>query len=129
MKPTSAETVSGVATKAYAGTTSGNSVKAWLDETDDLVIRAVVSGPGASPMTLVDVRKVSFTPPPASLFALPAACAGAKPPPAPAEVIAAETGDSGDHFVNANYGPGSKDTCTIVVRVAAARTMAPVTRR
>ena len=129
LKPTGSEILSGVATKVYAGTTSGNSVKAWLDETDELVIRAIVSGPGAPPMTLVDVRKVSLTPPPSSLFALPAACAGAKPPPTPAEVIAAETGDSGDHFVNANYGPGSKDTCTIVVRVVAAKTMAPVTRR
>ena len=129
LKPTGAETVSGVATRIYAGATSGNTVRAWLDETDGLVIRAVVSGPGAPPMTLVDVRKVSFTPPPSSAFALPAACAGAKPPPTPAELIAAETGDSGDHFVNAIYGPGSKDSCTIVVRVVAARTMAPITRR
>jgi len=129
LKPTGAETLSGVATKIYAGTTSGSSVKAWLDEKDALVIRAVVSSPGAAPMTLVDVRKVSFTPPPSSLFALPAACASAKPPPTSAEVIAAETGDSGEHFVNAIYGPGSKASCSIVVRVVAAKTMAPVTRR
>ena len=69
LKPTGSETLNGIATKVYAGATQGSSLKAWLDEKDGLVIRAMVSAPGAPPMTLVDVRKVSFTPPPASVFA------------------------------------------------------------
>jgi len=129
LKPTGPETVSGIPTKLYAGTTQGSSLKAWLDEKDGLVIRAMVGAPGAPSMTLVDIRKVSFTPPPSSLFALPAGCASVKPPLTPAEVIAAETGDSGDNFVNGIYGPGSKQSCSIVVRVVAAKTMAPITRR
>jgi hypothetical protein len=129
LKPSGSETLNGIVTKVYAGSTQGSSLKAWLDEKDGLVIRAVVGAPGAPPMTLVDIRKVSFTPPPASTFALPAGCASVKPPPTAAEVIAAETGDSADNFVNANYGPGSKGSCSIVVRVVAAKTMAPITRR
>ena len=129
LKPTGSETLNGIATKVYAGTTQGSSLKAWFDEKDGLVIRAMVGAPGAPPMTLVDVRKVTFTPPPSSLFALPAGCASVKPPLTPAEVIALETGDSGDNFVNGIYGPGSKDSCSIVVRVVAAKTMAPITRR
>lgn len=129
LKPTGTETLSGIPTKVYAGTTQGNSLKAWLDEKDGLVIRAMIVLPGAPPMTMVDVRKASFTPPPSSLFVLPAGCASVKPPLTPAEVIAAETGDSGDNFVNGSYGPGSKDSCSIVVRVVAAKTMAPITRR
>ena len=129
LKPTGSETLSGIPTKVYAGTTQGNGLKAWLDEKDGLVIRAMLGAPGAPPMTLADVRKVSFTPPPSSLFALPAGCASVKPPLTPAQVIASETGDSGDNFVNGIYGPGSKDSCSIVLRVVAAKTMAPITRR
>jgi hypothetical protein len=129
LKPTGSETLNGIATKVYAGATQGTSLKAWFDEKDGLVIRAMIGAPGAPPMTLVDIRKVSFTPPPASLFALPAACASVRPPPTAADAIAAETGDSGDNFVNGIYGPGSKNSCSIVVRVVAPKTMAPITRR
>ena len=129
LKPTGSETLNGILTRLYAGTTQGNSLKAWLDEKDGLVIRATIGAPGAPPMTMVDVHKVSFTPPPSSRFALPAECASVKAPLIPAEAIAAETGDSGDNFVNGIYGPGSKDSCSIVVRVVAAKTMAPITRR
>ncbi len=129
LKPTGSETLNAIATKVYAGTTQGNSLKAWLDEKDGLVIRAIISAPGAPSMTMVDVRKVSFTPPPSSLFNLPAACASVKPPLTPAEVIAAETGDNGGNFVNGIYGPGSSDSCSIVVRVVASKTMATITRR
>lgn len=80
-------------------------------------------------MTLVDITKVSFATPPASRFVLPAACAGVKPPPTPAELIAAETGDDPANWVNGSYGPGSANSCSIVVRVVAAKTMAPINRK
>ncbi len=128
LKPTGSETLNGIPTRVYAGSTQGSSLKAWLDEKDGLVIRAVVSQPGGPSMTLADIRKVSLTPPPASLFALPAGCASVKPPLTPAEAIASETGDTADNFVNGIYGPGSKDSCSIVLRVVAAKTMAPITR-
>jgi hypothetical protein len=129
LKPAGSETLNGIPTKVYAGTTQGNSLKVWLDEKDQLVIRATLSAAGAAPMAMVDIRKVSFAPPPTSLFAVPAGCAGVKPPPTAADVMAAETGDSGANFVNAIYGPGSKNTCSIVVRVVASKTMTPLNRK
>lgn len=129
LKAAGSETLNGIATKVYTGTTQGASLKAWFDEKDGLVIRATMSAPGGASMTMADIRSVSFTPPAASLFALPAGCGAAKPALTPAQVIADETGDSGDNFVNGMYGPGSKNSCSIVVRVVASKTMAPITGR
>ncbi|MGO8933164.1 MAG: hypothetical protein ACLPLZ_00050 [Terracidiphilus sp.] len=128
LKPTGTEIVDGISAQIYAGTTQGANVKAWIDRKDGLVLRAVANMPNAPPMTLVDITKVSFAAPPASVFVLPAICAGVKPPPTPAELIAAETGDDAANWVNANYGPGSANSCSILVRVVAAKTMAPINR-
>ena len=129
LKPAGNETLHGIPTKVYTGLSEGMNIKVWLDEKDNLVIKAAFGAPGSPMTTMVDISKVSMAPPPASLFAMPAYCASVKPPPSPAELMAAETGDNGDNWVNAIYGPGSKNTCSIVVRVVAAKTMAPVTRR
>jgi hypothetical protein len=129
LKPAGTETLAGIATQVYVGSSQGASIKAWLDQKDSLVIRAQMSAPNAPPMTLVDIIKVSFTAPPASLFVLPASCAGVKPPPTPADLISAETGDDAANWVNANNGPGSANSCTILVRVVAAKTMAPIDRK
>ena len=127
LKPAGTETVSGIATKVYSGSQQGQTIKAWLDEKDGLVIKSGFGAPGAAMTYMVDIRIVKFGPPPASVFAMPPACASVKPPPTPAELIAAETGDDAANFVNA-YGPGSKNSCSIIIRVVAAKTMAPVTR-
>lgn len=129
LKPTGAETVNGIPTKVYVGAAQGADIKVWLDPKTNLVIKAAF-GPSGQPMTtMIDVRSATFTPPAASLFAVPPGCAGVKPPPTPAELMAAETGDDGNNWVNAIYGPGSKNTCTIVLRVVAAKTMAPINRK
>jgi hypothetical protein len=129
MKQTGAETVSGIPTKVYEGGEEPSHVKAWLDSKDGLVMLAKY-GPANGPMvTLVDIRKVNFAAPPASLFVVPAACASVHPPPAPADLIATETGDSAANYVNAIYGPGTKNSCSIVLRVVHAGTMAPITKK
>ncbi len=129
LKPAGMETLHGIPTKLYAGTTQGMNLKAWLDEKDGLVIKMAFGAPGAAMGTMVDIAKVSLAPPPASLLTMPAYCASVKPPPTPAELMAAETGDSGANWVNAIYGPGSKNSCSIMVRVVAAKTMAPINRK
>jgi hypothetical protein len=129
LKPAGTETLHGIPTQIYLGASGPTGIKAWLDKKDALVLRAQIGAPSGGPMqTLVDIQKVSLTAPPDSFFALPPTCAGAHPPPTAAELIALETGDSGDNFVNAIYGPGSKDSCSIVLRVVEAKTMAPFTR-
>ena len=129
LKPAGTETVAGVPTKVYAGVSQGMNLKAWLDEKDGLVIKMAFGAPGAAMNTMVDVRKVSLAPPAPSLLAMPAYCASVKPPATAAELIAEETGDSAANYVNAIYGPGSKDSCSIVIHVVNAKTMAPITRK
>jgi hypothetical protein len=129
LKPAGAETVNGIPTKVYTGATQGMNIKAWLDQKDNLVIKSGFGAPGLPMTFMVDIRSVSLAPPPAAVFALPPVCASIKPPATEADLIAVETGDNAANFVNAIYGPGSKNSCSIVVRVVAAKTMAPVTRR
>jgi hypothetical protein len=129
LKPSGAETISGIPTQVYSGVTQGMTVKAWLDKKDGLVLRAMMAAPGSDLQPLVNITKAQFTAPDPALFNLPPLCAGVKAPPTPAEIIADETGDSPDNYVSAYLGPGSKNSCSIIVRVVAAKTMAPVTRR
>jgi hypothetical protein len=128
-KPSGVETLAGISTKVYVNTSPQGTVKVWFDVKDNLVLRAQVTSANAAPQNLVDISKVSFAPPPASLFVLPAYCAGVKPPPTPAELIAEETGDNADNWVSASVGPGSKNTCSILLHVVAAQTMAPINRK
>jgi len=129
LKPAGTETVAGISTQVYAQNSPQGNVKAWLDKKDNLVMRATMTAPGAAPMTMVDIRRVMLAAPDAQLLKLPAACAGVHAAPTPAEVIADETGDSADNYVNAIYGPGSANSCSILVRVVAAKTMTPITNR
>jgi hypothetical protein len=128
LKPAGTETVAGVSTQIYSGTSGGSAIKAWLDAKDGLVIRATASMPDGSSMTVADITKISIGPQPASLFVLPAVCAGVKPPPSPADIIADETGDDPSNYVNGMYGPGSKNMCSVVLRVVNAKTMTPISK-
>ncbi|MGD0155977.1 MAG: hypothetical protein ABSB50_07755 [Terracidiphilus sp.] len=127
LKPAGSETLDGIATQIYTGTTQGTNLKVWFDQKDSLLLRAVSNMPNLPTMTLVDITKVSFVAPPASLFVLPAACAGVKPPPTAAQLIADETGDDAANYVNGSYGPGSQNSCNVVLRVIQAKTMTPIT--
>lgn len=128
LKPSGTGTLDGIAIQIYAGSDQGQDIKAWIDQKDSLVIRVQVSAPNTPPMTMVDVTKVSFTTPPASRFDIPAACAGIKPPPSASDLIADETGDDAANYVNGMYGPGSKNNCSVVLRVVNAKTMTPISK-
>jgi hypothetical protein len=123
------ETLNGIPTKVYAGLTQGMNIKVWFDQKDNLVIKSSFGAPGAAMQTMAEIRSLSLATPAASMFALPSACAGVKPPPTAADLIADETGDDPANYVSANYGPGSKNSCSIILRVVAPKTMAPVTLR
>jgi hypothetical protein len=128
LKPVGIETLAGVSTKVYAGTMQGANIKAWLDEKDGLVVKVAYGAPGAPMQNMVDIRSYVKGLPAAAVFASLPPCVSVKPPPTAAELIAEETGDSADNFVNAIYGPGSKASCSILIRVVAAKTMAPIKR-
>ena len=77
-------------------------------------------------MTLVDIRRVAFTAPPAAMLMPPPACAGMRPPPSASDAIADETGDDAANYVNGMYGPGSQNSCSVVLRVVNAKTLTPI---
>jgi hypothetical protein len=129
LKAAGEETIAGISAKVYGTSTPQGTIKVWFDDKDGLVLRETYKVGTAPPQTMVDVRRVSFDPPAASLFALPAGCAGVHPPPTPAELIAAETGDNADNYVSAINGPGSKNSCNVVLRVVHAESMAPITSK
>lgn len=127
LKPAGTETVAGIPAQIYTGTGDQASTKIWYDAKDKLALRIQAVMPDGKPLMMADIRKVSFAPPPASLFVAPAACAGAKPPQTPAEEIAEETGDDPANYAKGN-GPGTKNSCSVVLKVVQAKTLAPITQ-
>ena len=126
LKAAGTEMVGGVSTQVYSGSSAQGTMKAWVDPKTGLVMRAVISAAGSQPMTLVDIRHASYAPPPPGRFDVPAACKGVKPAATAADLIGEETGDDAANYVNGMYGPGSKDTCSVVLRVVQAGTLAPI---
>ena len=129
-KETGTETVNGIATRVLEASTPQAKIKVWLDPKSGLLIRAMMTAPNGDSRTMIDVKQVSLVAPAASIFMLPAKCAAvAKTPKAPSEQerIAAETGSNAADFANAIMGPGSKDSCSVAVRVVNAGTMQAIT--
>jgi hypothetical protein len=125
-------TVLGFSAKVLEVSSPDGTMRVWVDTKYGLLLKAQSIPPNGAPRTIIEVTKVSFTAPSASLFAVPANCAAAAAaplPPTEAERIAAETGDSADNYVNAIYGPGSKNSCAVILRVVRAGTMTPITNR
>jgi hypothetical protein len=133
-RPPGSETVDGFATKVYEAVDpmSKYKVKAWREVKYGLVIKAEVTPPGGAATTIVETKQFSLAKPAASLFVMPATCAPPVHVPTAAERYAAETGDSGENFEDPSKGPGSPDSCTMVVRVVRAgimgQVMEPVTK-
>ncbi len=108
-------------------------IKAWVDTKTNMVVKAQLIQPGAAPITMTEVTGLSLAPPPPSVFAIPADCAAASPassesirPPGEAGEIAELTGGNGQDYLNGIYGPGSKNSCTMVFRVVHAQTLEPI---
>jgi hypothetical protein len=71
------ETVNGFATKVLESGAAGPGYKkVWLDTASGLIVKAE-----AGSKTIIEVKRVSLAKPPAALFAVPAACIAAPPPP------------------------------------------------
>jgi hypothetical protein len=131
-KQVGTETIHGMATKVMVGSASGATVKAWVDTKYGMIVKAQLSQAGSPLKTVSEVTNINLAPPPASTFAIPKSCAAAAatpPPPTAAELIAAETGDSANNYVNAIYGPGSKNSCSVVLRVVRSKSMTPIVNR
>jgi len=131
-KETGTETVNGFATKVYTVTVEGTSVKAWIDSKSGMLIKEQMTPANGPSAVLEEVKQVSMTAPPASVFELPASCkALAAGPKAPTEDenIAAETGGHAGDYVRAITPPEANNAkgCSVLVRMVKAGTMEPIT--
>lgn len=131
-KQVGTETVHGFAARILEADGPGGKTRVWVDNKYGLLLKALSIPPNGASRTIIEVTEVSFAPPPASVFAVPANCAAAAAAPripTEAERIAAETGDIAGNYVNAIYGPGSKNSCAVILRVVRAGSMTPITNR
>jgi hypothetical protein len=131
-KPLGNETVNGFATKVTEAVdpNSKMKVKIWQETKYGMVIKAELTPPGGAATTVIDTKQFSTAKPDAALFVLPEPCAKAGPPvhvPTSAERFAAATGDDGANFDDATIGPGSANSCGMLLRVVRAGSMQPVT--
>jgi hypothetical protein len=125
------ETLHGMATKILE-TPAGPSgkIRAWEDPKTGMIVKAQMIPPTGAAQTMVEVTGVSKIAPPTSVFNPPASCAVAVAAPAAsaeADEIGALTGGDAQNFVKGTYGPGSKNTCTMIFRVVHAVTMESIT--
>lgn len=124
-KDAGTDTVNGIPAKVLEAVIPGQSApaKVWVDGKYGLILKLEMDG-----KTVVEVKKVSFAKPPASVLALPAACRGVSPPPTEAEEIAAATGANAADFANAMVAPASpsRNSCTVLFRAVRAGSMAPL---
>ena len=131
-KQVGTETILGYPAKVLEASSPDGTMRAWVDVKTGLLLKAQATPASGAPRTIIEVTEVSFAPPPASLFSVPANCAAAAAAPripTEAERIAAETGDNAGNYVNAIYGPGSKNSCAVILRVVRAGSMTPITNR
>jgi hypothetical protein len=131
-KPPGRDTINGFGAEVFEAVDPKThiSVKVWREPKHGLVIRADMTPPGGPTSTIIETKQFSAGKPATSLFTLPEPCVKAGPPvhvPTPAERFAAETGDDGANFVEATTGPGSPNSCTMMLRVVRAGSMEPLT--
>jgi hypothetical protein len=129
-KPPGSETVNGFSTKVYEAVDpkSNYKIKVWREPKYGMVIKADMTPPGGATTTVIETKQFSLAKPAASLFVLPSICAPHVHVPTDTERFAAETGDNSANFEAASKGPGSPNSCTMVLRVVRAGTMVPVTK-
>ena len=110
-----AEAVNGMAARVFEAAMPGapGKVKVWVDAKQGFVLKLEMAG---KPM--LEIKQISLSAPPASVFALPSGCAA----PAAAPNAPTEQGD----FANAIMPPASANACTVVLRVVSAGSMQPV---
>lgn len=133
-KQVGAETVNGFSTRIVEVTIPQlGTMRAWVDARTNMIVKAVLTPPSGPPQTMVEVQSVDLTPPPASIFAVPARCTSTPAAAAPGRLpdvdqrIREFTGGNPTDYEDAIYPPNEKSgTCTVVLRVVKAVTMEPI---
>jgi hypothetical protein len=74
VKQVGTDTIGGLATRILEVTSPEGNGKVWVTNEGGYPVKIVAAGPDGKPMTVIEVKQLSFTKPPASAFALPAGC-------------------------------------------------------
>jgi hypothetical protein len=121
-------TLNGVPTKVLEAGTADGKAKLWVDDKFGLIIRWMMTGKDGQPQTMIEVKKLDLSQPPASVFTLPSTCAAAKAPrpPSAEDRIAAATGRNTQDYADATMPPASKNSCAVLFKVVRAGSMEPV---
>jgi hypothetical protein len=126
------ETIVGILAKVMTVASAQGGFKAWVDPKTGLLLKLEMTPPNGATTTMVEVKEVSFSKPPATVFIVPKSCrdASAPPPPSDLQRFAAETGGQPEDFANAAMAPAepSRNSCTVLLRAVAAGSMQPVSR-
>jgi hypothetical protein len=126
------ETLAGVTTKLMQVQDPAGKMnsKVWVDEQHKLVVKLQMIPAGGAAQTVIEVKQLSLTKPAASVFTMPAGCAGVASQPAPpteGQRIASETGGNSSDYTNAIMPPPSKNSCSVLFKVVQAGSMQPIT--
>jgi hypothetical protein len=119
---TSAETVNGFEAKVMeAGAPGPDHVKYWVDTKSGLMVKLQ-----GGPQVMLEVKRLTLAKPPASVFAMPAACGAAAP--TKADHIAEVTSGYAVNFADAlRTPPSGAKSCTVLLRVLRAVSTEPIT--
>ena len=74
-KPAGTDTVNGIATKVLEVTSPQGKGRIWIAQNGGFPVKIVFIGTDGKAMTIIEVKQLSLAKPPASVFAVPAACA------------------------------------------------------
>jgi hypothetical protein len=123
-------TILGFTAKVFEADMPIAKAKFWIETESGLLLKLQWTPLNGATRTVIEVTEASLSAPPASIFTPAPGCAGVTVSPGgPTEAlrIFAETGSNPQDFVKATTGPGSSNSCTMLLRVARAGTLAPVT--
>lgn len=128
LRQVTTQTFNGIPAKILEADGPDGKTRVWVDTKYGLLLKVQLTPPSRAPRTILEVTNVSYFAP-APLFAVPANCAAAAAAPrvpTEAEKIAALTGGNAQDFVKAIYGPGSRNSCSMLFRVVKAGSMKPI---
>jgi hypothetical protein len=125
--PPGSETVAGFATKVIEATDGASHIKlkVWRETKYGLIVKADMTQPGAPAATILETKAFTTAKPDAALFVLPKNCGA--PPPTAEQRFAGETGEDAANLVDATMGPGSANSCTMLMRFVRAGSLQPLT--
>lgn len=127
------QTINGLATKVYeaADPASKVRIKVWREVKTGLYVRVDMTDPATNKtITMIETKQFSTAKPNPALFILPSGCLNKNGDPPKFQTaldkFAEEVGGSAADYEDATRGPGSPNSCTMLLRFVGAHGMQPL---